>query len=565
MHDWYRLRRVTGMLLMAAAAQLTVLPTTWAQNDDTGERLAVAVPGSGTYSRPISTNSEEAQRFFDQGLRLAWSFYFPESIASYQEAARHDPDHPMIWFGMAHAMGPNPNSRYAGMPDDPQGEGLKAIEKALSLIDNATRREREMIRALHVLYDEDAIPDSGERDEAYLQALSGLHDSYPRDPDIATMYAAAYMSMGRWNYWNEDGSPRPGTEDAAEALEAAMRVQPYHPGANHLYIHLMEASPQPERALPAARKLERSVPVAGHMVHMPGHIYLRVGEYEKAIHANRRAQAVDRQFAEIWGDTQFPDIGTYPLSHRIHAPHAQDFVRYAASLQGNYATAIEAAENGISELDPAAATDGRGQKRVVSVWLVDKIFGKWDRLLNREQVYTGTAYLDGMWRYVRGSAYAATDRLEEAEAELAGLRREASGDDVDQSSAGPTPVSHILRLAGHALEGEILEARGNLDGAIEAYERAVELEDRNNYTEPPDWPQSMRLYLGAALLKAGRAEEAEAVYRRDLDWNQRNGWATFGLQQALAAQGREHEAELVRRRFEDLWRNADITLQRSRL
>lgn len=534
-----------------------------AQESD--QALAVIIPGSGTYGRTISTDSATTQQFFDQGLRMAWSFYFPESIASYQEAARHDPDSPMPYFGIAHAAGPNPNSRYAGMPDDPQGAGLEAIHTALSLIDNATEIERDMINALYVLYNQDAIPDSRERDSAFVDTLRKLHAKYPGDPDIGAMFAAAYMNTTRWDYWQGDGSPRPGTAEAQAALESAMRAEPDHPGANHLYIHLMEASMQPELAMPAAQKLESIVPIAGHMVHMPGHIYLRVGEYEKAIYINERSQLVDRQFAKIWGDTNFPNIGTYPLSHKIHIPHALDFVRYANILQGNYEQSLAAAE--LNAADIADGQDGivSNQKRVVHVWIVDKIFGKWDKLLQMEQPHTGSPYLDGMWSYVLGSAYVASDQVPRAEDELENIRRQAEDETVDSSGVRPTPASHILNLAGFALEGEIKQASGDLDGAIEAYNQAVQLQDNNNYTEPPDWSQSMRLYLGAVLLEANRVEDAETVFRQDLEWNQQSGWATYGLYQALLAQGKTEEATIVERRFQSFWRNADVVLERSRL
>ena len=259
-----------------------------------GEALAIPIPGGGAYSRPISTDSAEAQAFFDQGLRMAWSFYFPESIASYQEASRHDPDHPMPYFGLAHAAGPNPNSRYAGLPDDPHGAGLEAIRNALERIDNGTERERDMIDALFVLYNKDEIADDRERDRAYLNAMRELHRKYPDDADIASMFGEAYMNTTSWDYWEPDGSPRRGTAEARAAFEAAMAVEHDHPGANHLYIHLMEASGEPELAMPSAQKLEGIVPISGHMVHMPGHIYLRVGEYEKAIDINERSQIVDR-------------------------------------------------------------------------------------------------------------------------------------------------------------------------------------------------------------------------------------------------------------------------------
>ncbi len=530
-----------------------------------GEALAILIPGSGTYSRPISTDSAEAQAFFDQGLRMAWSFYFPESIASYQEASRHDPDHPMPYFGLAHAAGPNPNSRFAGLPDDPQGAGLEAIRNALERINNGTGRERDMIHALFVLYNKDAIADERERDQAYLNAMRELHNKYPDDADIASMFGAAYMNTTGWDYWEPDGSPRGGTTEARAAFEAAMAVEHDHPGANHLYIHLMEASSEPELALPSAHKLEGIVPISGHMVHMPGHIYLRVGEYEKAIDINERSQIVDQQFAEIWGDNNFPMIGTYSLSHKSHAPHALDFVRYANMLQGNYASSIEAAHSGVSGIGQAAEGAKISEERVVQSWVVDKVFGKWARILEGERSHSGTPYLDGMWSYVLGSAYVADGQLDMAEAELANIQAQAEADGVDDTGVGPTPASHLLKLAVLALQGEIAEARGNLDGAIAHYQAAVEMQVSNSYTEPPDWSQSMRLYLGAALLDAGRPEEAEAVYRKDLEWNQQNGWSTFGLAQALEAQGKVQEAIIVKRQFDTLWRNADVELERSRL
>lgn len=546
-----------AIAILSANTQLS------AQDNDTP--LAVMVPGGGTYSRHISTDSEAAQQFYDQGLRMAWSFYFPESIASYQEASRLDPDSPMPYFGLAHAAGPNPNSRYANLPDDPRGAGLEAIRKALSLANNGTEIERDMINALFVLYNKDAIPDSKQRDAAYLDALRNLRDKYPTDADISTMFAEAYMNTTRWDYWEPDGTAKPGTAEAQTALETAMRLDHNHPGANHLYIHLMEASSQPELAMPAAQKLEATVPISGHMVHMPGHIYLRVGEYEKAIDINQRSQVVDLQFADIWGDTNFPNIGTYALSHKSHAPHALDFVRYANMLQGNYAESYDAAKRGADSVGVATEAINRGQKRVANWWMVDKIFGKWDKILSAEQSHGGTPYLDGLWSYVKGSALASTGKLTDADAELANLRRQANDDIADSSGVSPTPASHILQIASNALDGEIKEARGDLTGAIAAYTQAVELEDANNYTEPPDWSQSMRLYLGAALLEAGRAADAEAVYRKDLQWSQQSGWATFGLYQALEAQGKTQEAKIAERQFKSYWRNADVTLTRSRL
>jgi tetratricopeptide (TPR) repeat protein len=555
------MRKLVTSVAVAAALLVPQLNLT-AQSD---EALAVMVPGGGSYSRPITTDSAEAQAFFDQGLRMAWSFYFVESIASYQEAARLDPNSPMPHFGLAHAAGPNPNSRYGGLPDDPNGAGLDAIRRALALANNGSQRERDMINALFVLYNKDAIPDSRERDFAFVDAMRNLHDQYPDDADIATIFGESYMNTTRWDYWDEDGIAKPGTAEAQAAFESAMRSEHDHPGANHLYIHLMEASAQPELAMPSAQKLESLVPISGHMVHMPGHIYLRVGEYEKAIDINERSQLVDLQFAEIWGDTNFPNIGTYGLSHKAHAPHALDFVRYANMLQGNYAESSAAAQRGADSVGTAVEAIGRGEKRVAHSWVIDKVFGKYDKLHSAQPSHSGTPYLDGMWSYVKGSAHVSKGHMELAENELANIQAQMVADNVDDTGVGPTPASHVLTLASHALHGEIEEAKGNLDAAIVHYNVAIQYQDSLNYTEPPDWSQSMRLYLGAVLLDAGRAAEAEAVYRKDLIWNQQNGWTTFGLVQALEAQGKTQEAIVVERQFQSYFRNSEVDITRSRL
>ena len=526
---------------------------------------AILIKGSGVYHRTISTSNTLAQQFFDQGLRYAWGFYFPESIASYQQAAKHDPSHPMIYWGLAHAMGPNPNSRYSGMPDDPKREGLKAIKKALTLIDNASPVERDMINALYILYDQNSITDNHQRDVAYMNAARDLQRKYSNDPDIASLYAAAFMNIGRWNYWNHDGSPVGDTGKVAAILENTLASRPDHPGANHLYIHLMEASREPERALASADRLAATMPMAGHIVHMPSHIYVRVGQFEKAVASNVRSQEVDKEFLEIWGDRPLPNLGTYPLSAKIHAPHAIDFIKYAASFQGDYATAIDAANKLVSKINPNSYQRGRNQKRVSGVCLVNKMFGRWDAILDSQPLGRGTPYLDGIWHYCRGGALIAKGDLSSARRELSDLWKIISLKDIDQNGVGPTPVSSILRLAARALSGEIKQASGDLDAAIADYEAAIAIEDKNAYIEPPDWPQPIRHYLGAALLEAGRAIDAEAVYRQDLSWHKNNGWALFGLWQSLASQGKSKEAKEVFNDFEYAWRNADTQLVRSRM
>jgi tetratricopeptide (TPR) repeat protein len=535
-----------------------------ADEDNTLQRLPL-IDNSGTYSRPISTANPTTQAYFDQGLRFAWGFYFPEAIASYQTASELDPTHPMPYWGLAHAMGPNPNSRYARMPDDPKGEGAKAIAAAVARIARATPKEAKLITALEKLYDQAQRPSAQDRDTAYLAAMRDLNQQYPTDPDIAALYAGAYMSIQRWDYWDSEGNPKSETAEVAAALEGVIATGIQHPGVFHLHIHLIEASRAPERALVSANALEATMPIAGHVVHMPAHIFVRTGDFQRAITNNQRALAVDQTLKAIWGDHPLPNLGTYPLSHRIHAPHAIDFIRYAATVQGNYQTAIEAAEQTLSLLPKSAARNPRHQKQIAAPWLVHKIFGQWSRVLEIKRPAEGAPYLSGMWAYTQGSARIAQKAFSQAREHLAQLEALVELSRRDTGQAGATPNARILELAALSLRGELLEATGDLDGAIKAFEAGVALEDLNNYTEPPDWPQPLRHYLGAALLKANRAADAEAVYRRDLQWNHNNGWSLLGLQQALLAQGKTEAAKVVETAFDTAWQYSNITLERSHL
>ena len=549
-------RLLTALMLVSLSHQSFAMSA----EADTANRHAVLVPKSGTYSRAISTDAALAQTYFDQGLRLAWGFYFPESIASYQEASRLDPSHPMPYWGIAHAAGPNPNSRYAQMPDDPQGAGLAAIEAALDRIDRATPMEAALIKALYVFYDAKSIPDPSERDRAYLAEMRELNKKHPDDPDIAALFAGSFMSIRRWDYWDKSGEAKGETLTVAEALEHVITTGDPHPGVYHLHIHLIEASLQPERALVSADALEATLPIGGHVVHMPAHIFVRVGDYQRAIDNNLRSLAVDKEFAQHWGDLPLPNIGTYPLSHKIHAGHALDFVRYAATMQGSSELAIKSAKQMAEAISQHGTPMGRMQKRVAAPWVTLKIFGQWDELLTIESLPHSTPYLDGILSYVKGSAHLAKGLLDRAQQELSNIQRIAQSPDVSVNRAGATATAELLALAAHALDGEIKLVEGDLTGAIAAFEKGVALEDTNNYTEPPDWPQSMRLYLGNALLVAGRFEEAEAVFRKDLRWHQNNGWSLFGLMKALEAQNKKNDAKVIQNQWSSVWSHADVQL-----
>lgn len=549
-------RLLTALMLVCLSHQSFAMSA----DADTVSRHALLVPKSGTYSRAISTDVALAQTYFDQGLRLAWGFYFPESIASYQEASRLDPTHPMPYWGIAHAAGPNPNSRYAQMPDDPQGAGLAAIEAALDRIDRATPMEAALIKALYVFYNAKSIPDPRERDRAYLAEMRKLNKKHPYDPDIAALYAGSFMSIRRWDYWDKSGEAKGETLAVAEALEHVINTGDPHPGVYHLHIHLIEASLEPERAMVSADALEATLPIGGHVVHMPAHIFVRVGDYQRAIDNNLRSLAVDKEFAQHWGDLPLPSIGTYPLSHKIHAGHALDFVRYAATMQGSSELAIKSAKQMAEAISQHGTPMGRMQKRVAAPWVTLKIFGQWDELLTIESLPHSTPYLDGILSYVKGSAYIAKGSLDRAKQELSNIQRIAQSPDVSVNRAGATATAELLALAAHALDGEIKLAEGDLTGAIAAFEKGVALEDTNNYTEPPDWPQSMRLYLGNALMVAGRFDEAEAVFRKDLRWHQNNGWSLFGLMKALAAQNKKNEAKVIQKQWSSVWSHADVQL-----
>jgi len=522
---------------------------------------AVLVDNIGTYGRKISTTSPLAQKFFDQGLRLIYGYYFPEAIASFEEAQKYDPDHPMLDWGLALAMGPNPNSRKNGFPDDPHGDGRKAVTAARAHLARASAVERALIESLSVQYDNDQYPDRAIRDEKHIEATRSVLDQFPDDLEAGFLYADAVMIRGAWYYWERDGSARPGTREAAAALEHVMSLEPSHPGAVHLYVHLIESSAEPERALPQADRLESLMPKEGHMVHMPSHIYVRVGQYEKAVASNERSVAADRFFLSEWGDRPFPTAGTYHLSASTHAPHALDVLRYAAMLQGNYGRALQAAREVAASHSMMAANPR--QQRLPPEWLVHEVFGKWQSLLSEPSPPADRLYLNGAWHYFRGSAFAGLGKIKRAESELEALAATSRDPALKDVLSGANSAGPILTMLCRALSGEIAKARGQHGEAVLAFREAVRMQDALNFNEPPDWPQSMRLYLGAALLKAGRAKDAEGVYREELRDLRDNGWALFGLWQSVRAQGRTAEAQEIRERFDRAWRDADVVLRAS--
>ena len=546
------MRRIISILLVLALSVIALA-------DDA--KYAVLIDGLGSYGRPISTKSEMAQKFFDQGLRLVYGYYSPEATASFKEASRLDPENPMPYWGMALALGPIPNSRFQRFPDDPKEEGRKAIAEARARASKGSAVEQALIETLWVRYDSERYLDRDLRDAEYIEAARKTHQRFPKDLEAAYLYVDALMTRAAWSYWKRDGSPLPGTREAARTLDQILARNPNHPGAVHLYIHLYESSAHPERALAQADRLESLMPKAGHLVHMPSHIYVRTGHYEKALASNQRSLAVDAVFQKDWGDRPTPNLGTYGLSSRTHARHAWDFIRYAAMLAGNYARAMEAAK--ATAAGQSHQGMGAGERAASMPWLINKTFGKWDAVLAEPEPAHGSAYLRGLWHYTRGSAFAAQGNFAKAEDELKALKAASVDPSVKELIAAANPAPVILELSTRALEGELLSGQGRHDEAVKAFEAAVKLQDSLKYIEPPDWGQSMRLYLGAALLKAGRAKEAETVYREDLRDFRNNGWTLFGLVQSLRAQGKTSAARKVEEDFQRAWKNADVTLKAS--
>ena len=549
---------LTIVLISVSATQLIAQHAVVASKDD--GQLAVLIDGLGSYSRPISTKSELAQKFFDQGLRLIYGYYSPEATASFKEALRHDPDNPMLYWGLALALGPIPNSRFRAFPDDPKEEGRKAIAAARANAQKGTPVEQALIETLSVQYDSARYIDRDLRDAQYIEAARKTHERFPKDLEAAYLYVNALMTHAAWSYWKRDGSPLPGTREAARTLEDMLKLNPNHPGAVHLYIHLFESSTQPERALAQADRLESLMPKSGHLVHMPSHIYVRVGDYERALASNERSLKADSLFQKEWGDRPTPNLGTYGLSSRTHAQHAWDFIRDAAMHAGNYARAFEAAK---AAAGPTHLGMGGAERAAAMPWLINKIFGKWDAVLAEPEPVHGSAYLRGLWHFARGSAFVAQRKFDKAAEELKELQAARMDPSVRELLTNANPAPTVLELSAFGLEGELLSGLGRHDEAVKKFEAAVKLQETLKYVEPPDWGQSMRLYLGAALLKAGRPKEAELVYREDLKEFRNDGWALFGLGQSLRAQGKSAEAQKVEQNFQRAWKNADVILNAS--
>jgi tetratricopeptide (TPR) repeat protein len=507
----------------------------------------------GTHHMAITTANPTAQAYFDQGLRLAYGFNHGEAIRAFEEAARHDPRCTMCWWGVALANGPHVNG---GMDSAASAAAWRALQQAKATASNATPRERAYVTALAARYTERPPADRAPLDSAYARAMAKLVSQYPADLDAATLYAEALMDLAPWNYWNADGTPRPGTAIAVAQLERVIAKAPNHPGACHYYIHAVEAV-EPVKAVPCAERLAALMPGAGHMVHMPGHIYIRVGRYNDAIHANEHAVHADETYIE-----KARPQGIYPVGYY---PHNYHFLAFAATMAGRSALAIESARK-LRETTPVevARQVPPVEPYVPYIFLTLVSFGRWEEILREPVPPSELTYSFGMAQYARGIAFAATGREAEARRSLDSLRVAATTSNAAYTAAGWISPRGVLDIATLALQGEIALRTGHPDDAIAFFTDAAKREDALQYIEPPDWYYPIRQSLGRALLSAGRAADAERVYREDLKRFPDNGWSLFGLEQALRAQGKTAEADRVAGQFKAAWAESDVTLVASR-
>lgn len=511
---------------------------------------AQLLPGMGRHTHPITTSSAEAQKYFDQGLVLCYNFNHEEAIRSFRKAAELDPRAPMPWWGIAYALGPNYN---LPMEPEPARQAWTALQKALELSANTTGPERDYIEALRPRYAAEAPADRSALDQAFALAMRQLSAKYPDDTDAASFFAESLMVLNPWKLWTKEGQPAPGTEEIVRVLESVLRRDPAHPGANHYYIHAMEASPWPERALPSAGRLHLQAPGAGHLVHMPGHIYLNVGDYESAAAINEAAVRADREYLRLTGAS-----GVYPVMYASHNIH---FVAYARAEQGRFEESWAAARELAEHVKPVVEAMPMAEAFVIVPVQSMLRFRRWDLILAEPEPPAKTRLWHGFWRMARAHAFAGQGKLREAEAEAARFRAENKEMPPDAMWGANNTYADILKVAGVLLDAHLAERNGKRDQAIQLYAEASAAQDNLIYDEPPAWFFPVRESWGGALLRAGRATEAEKVFRQGLDQHRRNPRLLFGLWKALEAQGRKDAAPFIQRQFEDAWSRATSQLK----
>jgi tetratricopeptide (TPR) repeat protein len=517
---------------------------------------ATLLDGLGDHSMPVSTGNPEAQRWFDQALMLTYGFNHDAAERSFLKATELDPKCAMCWWGAALVLGPHVNS---AMDPANNPKAWDRLQRAQKLAAAADERERAYIQALSARYAQNPPEDRRALDQAYATAMAGLVQQYPDDLDAATLYAEALMDLQPWDYWDAEGRPTGNTAEVVSRLESVIARNPDHAGALHLYVHAVEASNEPERGVAAADRLRELIPGSGHLVHMPAHIYARVGRYHDAVIANQKAIAADDAYLA----TCRPQPGVYPLGY---VPHNHHFLWFAATMEGASAVALDAAKaTSARTSDPTLMrTAGFEAMQVFSLTplFANVRFGRWQDVEATPRPDDDLPYMIAMWHYAQGVAAVRQGKAEDARRHHEAVLAAARNPEMEKMKVWDRySIIHGVRIAERVLAAELARAQKDYTSAASALREAIAIEDSIPYDEPPGWHAPVRQTLGAVLLQAGKAAEAQAIFLEELRRNPENGWSLFGLEQSLRAQGRKQEAAGVGERFERSWKNADIELK----
>ena len=522
---------------------------------------AVLLDGLGDYSFPVTSRDPGVQRWFDQGLALTYGFNHDAAERAFLKATELDPQCAMCWWGAALVLGPHVN---AAMDPADNADAWTRLQRAIALAPTASAREQAFITALSARYAGQPPADRRPLDEAYAAATRAMLAQRPDDPDAAVFHAEALMDLQPWDYYDQALRPKGHTAEVVARLESVMARYPEHAGALHLYVHAVEASAHPERGAAAADRLRDLVPGSGHLVHMPAHIYARVGRWHDAVLANQRAiEADDAYLALCRGNVK----GVYPLGY---VPHNHHFLWFASSMEGNSAMAAEAARHTAERTHLPDLMRQPGYAGLQHYWMTpwfERVrFGRWEEIAAAPNPAEDLPYVTAIWNYAQGMAAVRQARMDDADGHLAALRALAADPAMDALTVWDRyPLTHAVKIAERTLSAELASARGEHDAAVAALREAAAIEDRIPYDEPPGWHAPVRHSLGAVLLAAGRPAEAEAVYREELRRNPGNGWSLYGLAQSLRAQRRTDGLAAVERQLADAWQHADIRLTASRL
>lgn len=510
--------------------------------------------GLGAHARKVTANAD-AQAYFDQGLAFLFAFNHDEAIRSFEQAAALDPKCPMAYWGVALACGGHINKPV--MPPEKAKKAFAAAINAERFTLTASPADSALIAAVSTRFSESPDADQAKRNAAYSKVMKAAWEKFPQDADIGAIYAESLMNLRPWDLWTADGQPQPGTPELVSVLEAVMKVNPNHPFALHLYIHAVEASPEPGRATAPADRLRNLQPGLGHMVHMPSHIDVRCGRWQQAVEANEKAIAADAEYVKKSPKQEF---------YRLYMAHNHHMLAFAAMQQGQSKKALDAVRTMVAGVpkewvavkENAAIADGF----LAAPLEVLMRFGKWDEILKEPAPPDGFPIAKGLWHHARGVSFAAKGQPKEAREELEKLRA-VMKTTPKEAAFGNNPAADLFAVADPMLEGEILAREGKMADAITNLSAAVAKEDLLRYDEPPDWVVPVRHALGAFLLKDGQAAKAEVVYRQDLKKWPENGWALYGLAESLDAQGKKADAEAVRVRFKTAWARADVSIRSS--